>query len=125
MVKGISYALENIIALRSDTEEVVKLKRLAIEMTGCLRDYRAVKTLSNANYYSNLMNLIDIRKPSGRKEIVIKMLRLLILIGKDQGSNLLQEAIGMHGKMWLNKMESSFDEFTIVNLVQAVRDILD
>lgn len=71
------------------------------------------------------MNLIDLRKPSGRKEIVIKMLRLLILIGKDQGSNILQDAIGMHGKMWLNKMESSFDEFTIVNLVQAVRDILD
>lgn len=45
------------------------------------------------------------------------MLRLLILIGKDQGSNILQDAIGMHGKMWLNKMESSFDEFTIVNLV--------
>lgn len=27
--------------------------------------------------------------------------------------------------MWLNKIESSFDEFTIINLVQAVRDILD
>lgn len=45
MIKGISYSLESIIAIRSDSMEVIKLKRIAIEMAGCLWDYRAIKTL--------------------------------------------------------------------------------
>ena len=36
MIKGISYSLESIIAIRSDSMEVIKLKRIAIEMAGCL-----------------------------------------------------------------------------------------
>ena len=125
MIKGIAYSIENIIAIRSETQDVIKLKRLAIELAGCLWDYRAIKTLCGQNFYSNLMNMIDVWKPSGQKEIVLKMLRLLILIGWDQGSGMLQDAIGMHGKMWLNKMEGSFEEFTVANLVQGVRDMLE
>lgn len=67
-----------------------------------MRDYWAVWTLASYSFYSNLLNLIDPWKASGHVDIVAKTLKLFLLIGNDQGGKMLEEAMGLHGQMWLS-----------------------
>ena len=76
--------------------------------------------------YENMLNYID-AEPTGREHALqSKVLKLLLIIGRDHGTKVLRDAVGYKGPIWLNKAERAYSgDFVMTNLITGVREYLE
>ena len=72
------------------------------------------------------MYYVEPDPPNLDPTLQLKLLKMLLILGKDQGTKLLKDAIGHQGHIWLNKCEKHFEgNFPVQNLVNGIREILE